>query len=357
MAQWWLTYGKRHPTLTKIVVKVLSMWTTASPCERNCSTFDLVHTKRRNLLSPENLEMLVFIHWNRKLLRMSRAKMGFVNTERLEWETPEDEAPFDGFMREGEYDPAEEEREDDGAWLLHVSYRPRRVADDDRGKTVVADYDEEDEGDDNDGDAELLNVPLTDKRFTLRSGGGSSSATDVAITPQVRPASGGASGSSSMSLADDTGRLARPRTSVFGAVSSVQVTSTPSDAQHTPLPRAEVEETAACRGMTGRGSRNADVGSAAVRAVEDFGVSVDAPVPGHAEHEDGHIDAGKDDELHDAAGVKCILHCGPWVAAGGGIHLPVAPRRTNCCKRLEDRLRETPGCYVPHEERFWGADS
>ncbi|GBG81698.1 hypothetical protein CBR_g32692 [Chara braunii] len=107
MAQWWLTYGKKHPTLTKIAVKVLSMSTTASPCERNWSTFDLIHTKRRNLLSPENLQMLVFIHWNKKLLLMSRAKMGFINTEQLEWETPEDEAPFDGFMRAGEYYPAE----------------------------------------------------------------------------------------------------------------------------------------------------------------------------------------------------------------------------------------------------------
>ncbi|GBG74851.1 hypothetical protein CBR_g19364 [Chara braunii] len=52
-AQWWLTYGKNHKSLQKIVVAVLSMWTTASPCERNWSTFDLIHTNRRNLLSLE----------------------------------------------------------------------------------------------------------------------------------------------------------------------------------------------------------------------------------------------------------------------------------------------------------------
>ncbi|GBG78903.1 hypothetical protein CBR_g28617 [Chara braunii] len=265
MAQWWLMYGKRHPTLTKIAVKVLSVWTTASPCERNWSTFDLVHPKRRNLLSPENLEMLVFIHWNKKLLRMSKAKMGFVNTERLEWETPEDEAPFNGFMREGEYDPAEvrrraanwsksrgrrsrttqfdvreiqEEREDDGTWLLDVSYRPRRIADDERRKTVVADHDEEDDGHDNDGVA--------------------------------------------------------------------------------------VEETAACRGMTDGGSGDAHVDSAAVRVVRDFGVFVDAPVPGHAEHEGRHINAGKDDELHDtaedsqSAGGNAFSTPGPGLPLGEG---------------------------------------
>ncbi|GBG82790.1 hypothetical protein CBR_g36321 [Chara braunii] len=206
MAQWWLTYLKRHPTLTKIAVKVLSMWTTASPCERNWSTFDLIHSKRRNLLSPENLEML--------------AKMGFVNTEQLEWETPEDDARFDGFMREGEYGPAkvkrraanwsksrgrrskstrfdvreiQEERADDGAWLLDLSYRPCRLADDDRGKTAADVDEEEDDRDDNDGDDELLEVQLTDKRFGRRSGGGSCFATHVDITPLAGPASGGPS--------------------------------------------------------------------------------------------------------------------------------------------------------------------
>ncbi|GBG62900.1 hypothetical protein CBR_g34272 [Chara braunii] len=47
MAQWWLSYGKNHKTLAKIAVKVLSTWTTTSPCERNWSPFNLIHTKRR----------------------------------------------------------------------------------------------------------------------------------------------------------------------------------------------------------------------------------------------------------------------------------------------------------------------
>ncbi|GBG64682.1 hypothetical protein CBR_g46224 [Chara braunii] len=165
LAQWWLTCGKNHKSLQEIAVAVLSMWTTASPCERNWSTFDLIHTKRRNLLSPENLQMLVFIHWNKKLLKMSKMKTGFVNTKRLEWETPEDVAPYDGFMKDGEYDleevkrraanwsksrgrrskstkfdirELEEEREDDRAWLLDFSYRPLRLADHDHMDGPIA---------------------------------------------------------------------------------------------------------------------------------------------------------------------------------------------------------------------------
>ncbi|GBG70784.1 hypothetical protein CBR_g8082 [Chara braunii] len=321
MAKWWLTYGKRHPALTKIVVKVLSMWTTASPCERNWSTFDLIHSKRRNLLSPENLEMLVFIHRNKKLLRMSKAKMGFVNTEQLEWETPEDDAPFDGFMRQGEYDPAkvkrraanwsksrgrrskstrfdvreiQEERADDGAWLLDLSYRPRRLADDDRGKSTAAVDEEEDDKDDSDGDDEVLEVHLTDKRFGRRSGGGSCSTTHVDITPLAGPASGGPSAVATVSLMDDTSARTRLRSCAAGGVASVHGTSTVLGAQHTPHRRPAVEEPATGRGATDGGSANVDEDNAAAGDVRNFGVSTDVPVPGAVEREDGDIGADKD---------------------------------------------------------------
>ncbi|GBG59431.1 hypothetical protein CBR_g38456 [Chara braunii] len=322
MAQWWLTYGKRHPTLMKIVVEVLSMWTTASPCEMNWSTFDLVHSKRRNLLSPENLEMLVFIHWNKKLLRMSKAKMGFVNTEQLEWETPEDDAPFDGFMRDGGYDPAEvkrraanwsksrgrrskstrfdvreirEERVDDRAWLLDVSYRPRRLAVDDRGKTAAAVDEEEDDTDDNDGDDELLEVRLTDKGLSRRSGGRSCSAKDVDITPLAGPASGGPSAAASVSVMGDVGACTRLRNCAAGGC-----------------------------GATCEGSTDVDEDSAAAGDVGDFGVSMDVLVPGAAEHEDGDTGADKDDPVPGAAE---DTHCtGGDVFSTPDPRLPLADR-------------------------------
>ncbi|GBG71839.1 hypothetical protein CBR_g10778 [Chara braunii] len=312
MAQWWLTYGKRHPALMEIAVKVLSMWTTASPCKRNWSTFDLVHSKRRNLLSPENLEMLVFIHWNKKLLRMSKAKMGFVNTEQLEWETPEDDAPFDGFMQDGSTTPQrskstrfdvreiQEERLDDGAWLLDVSYGPRRLAVDDRGKTAAAVDEEEDDRDDNDCDDELLEVRLTDKRLSRRSGGGSCSATDVDITPLVGPASGGPSTVALVSLMGDAGAGTRLRSCAAGGVASVQGTSTVLGAQHTPHQRAAVEELCTGCGATCGGSTDVDEDSAAAGDVGDFGVSVDVLIPGAAEHEDGDTGADKDDPVPGA---------------------------------------------------------
>ncbi|GBG73257.1 hypothetical protein CBR_g12975 [Chara braunii] len=333
MAQWWLTYGKRHPTLMKIVVKVLSMWTTASPCERNWSTFDLIHSKRRNLLSLENLKMLVFIHWNKKLLRMSKVKIGFVNTEQLEWETPEDDAPFDGFMRDGEYDPAkvkrraanwlksrgrrskstrfdvreiQEERADYGAWLFDISYRPRHLADDDSWKTSAAVDEEEDDRDDNDGDDELLEVQLTDKRFVRWSGGGSCSATHVNITPLAGPASGGPSAVATVSLMGNTGARTRLRSCAAGDVASVHGTSTVLGVQHTPHRRPAVEEPPTGRGATDGGSTNVDRYNVVAGDVRNFGVSTDVPVSGAAEREDGDIGADKDHPVPGAAeGTQC----------------------------------------------------
>ncbi|GBG80044.1 hypothetical protein CBR_g30411 [Chara braunii] len=310
-----------HPTLTKIAVKVISMWTTASPCERNWSTFDLIHMKRRNLLSPDNLQMLVFIHWNKKLLRMSRVKMEFVNTERFEWETPEDETPFDGFMRDGEYDPAEVKRRaanwyksrsrrskgtrfdvlelledmvDDRAWLLDLSYHPRRVADDACWKSVVADDDDEEESDDSEGDDELLDVRLIDIQSTRHSGGGACSARHDDITPPTVLATGGHSAAPLLSLSDDVGVL-------------------------------EVD---------------ADFGGTAEHADGDIGADMDDPPPGTAEVTEavgGDVISTPDQGLGMGEGFASLLH-------------HVAP---HCAERLQQGLPSliSQRC-ARHFERF-----
>lgn len=45
----------------------MSQCVSSSGCERNWSTFSLVHTKLRNKLSYTKLHMLVFVHYNLKL--------------------------------------------------------------------------------------------------------------------------------------------------------------------------------------------------------------------------------------------------------------------------------------------------
>ncbi|XP_021599084.2 uncharacterized protein LOC110605086 [Manihot esculenta] len=66
-AEWWINYGESAPELRKIAIKVLSQTTSASNCERNWSTFSLIHTKTRNRLKYQKLHALVFVHYNMRL--------------------------------------------------------------------------------------------------------------------------------------------------------------------------------------------------------------------------------------------------------------------------------------------------
>ncbi|KAK0577829.1 hypothetical protein LWI29_000872 [Acer saccharum] len=66
-ADWWSAYGDEAPELRSFAVKILSLTCSSSACERNWSTFNLVHTKKRNRLSTKKLNSLVYIMYNKKL--------------------------------------------------------------------------------------------------------------------------------------------------------------------------------------------------------------------------------------------------------------------------------------------------
>ena len=60
-------YGNDTPTLKDLAVRILSQTASASACERNWSTFALVHTKQRNRVAYNRLEKLVFCSYNMRL--------------------------------------------------------------------------------------------------------------------------------------------------------------------------------------------------------------------------------------------------------------------------------------------------
>ena len=60
-------YGNNTPTLRNLAIKVLSQTASSSACERNWSTFALIHTKQRNQLAYPKLQQLVFCYYNMKL--------------------------------------------------------------------------------------------------------------------------------------------------------------------------------------------------------------------------------------------------------------------------------------------------
>ena len=66
---WWSTYGGAHPEIQRVAMDILSLVGGACSCERNWSVFDFIHSKKRNKLSPEKAEELVYIFSNLRLLR------------------------------------------------------------------------------------------------------------------------------------------------------------------------------------------------------------------------------------------------------------------------------------------------
>ncbi|RWW43636.1 hypothetical protein BHE74_00050681, partial [Ensete ventricosum] len=65
--EWRIQFGGNAPHLRKVVIRVHSQTTTSSGCERNWSTFTLIHMKVRNRLSYKRLEKLVYVHYNMQL--------------------------------------------------------------------------------------------------------------------------------------------------------------------------------------------------------------------------------------------------------------------------------------------------
>jgi len=49
-------------------VKVLSQVTSAGSCQRNWSTFDFIHTKKRNRLACATVKNIVKVHCNLRLV-------------------------------------------------------------------------------------------------------------------------------------------------------------------------------------------------------------------------------------------------------------------------------------------------
>ncbi|XP_058106347.1 uncharacterized protein LOC131249559 [Magnolia sinica] len=65
--EWWSMYGTDCEVLQRLAVRVLAQTVSSSPCERNWSTFSLIHTNKRNRIGYERLQKLLYCHYNMKL--------------------------------------------------------------------------------------------------------------------------------------------------------------------------------------------------------------------------------------------------------------------------------------------------
>ncbi|KAK3184882.1 hypothetical protein Dsin_032168 [Dipteronia sinensis] len=65
---WWGIHGSSTKTLQGIAFKLLGQPCSSSCCERNWSTYNFIHSMRRNKITPQRAEDLVFVHTNLRLL-------------------------------------------------------------------------------------------------------------------------------------------------------------------------------------------------------------------------------------------------------------------------------------------------
>ena len=65
---WWANYGASTPMLQALAFKFLSQPTSSSCCERNWSTYSEIQNIKRNKLTSNRTEDLVYVHNNLRLL-------------------------------------------------------------------------------------------------------------------------------------------------------------------------------------------------------------------------------------------------------------------------------------------------
>ncbi|GBG75496.1 hypothetical protein CBR_g20127 [Chara braunii] len=84
-ASWWSQYGAGAPELQRCALRVMHMWSYASPAEKNWAVHEGIHTKKCNQLTFEKVVQLVEITANVRLTEYRRAGRGYV----LSWQRDE----------------------------------------------------------------------------------------------------------------------------------------------------------------------------------------------------------------------------------------------------------------------------
>ncbi|GFY84114.1 HAT transposon superfamily [Actinidia rufa] len=71
---WWEQYGDSAPVLQRVAIRILSQVCSTSTLERQWSTFQQIHSEKRNKIDKETLNDLVYINYNLKLSRSMKSK-------------------------------------------------------------------------------------------------------------------------------------------------------------------------------------------------------------------------------------------------------------------------------------------
>ncbi|KAG8383565.1 hypothetical protein BUALT_Bualt04G0026800 [Buddleja alternifolia] len=66
--QWWAVHDSPNPYLRSIAIRLLGQVSSSSCCERNWSTYTFIQSAKRNKITPQRTQDLVFVHNNLRLL-------------------------------------------------------------------------------------------------------------------------------------------------------------------------------------------------------------------------------------------------------------------------------------------------
>ncbi|XP_057800087.1 uncharacterized protein LOC131015682 [Salvia miltiorrhiza] len=86
--KWWVAYGIGAPHLRPLAVRLLGQVSSSSCCERNWSTYSFIHSTKRNRITVERAEDLVYVHSNLRLL--SRRAPQYMKGESQMWDVAGD---------------------------------------------------------------------------------------------------------------------------------------------------------------------------------------------------------------------------------------------------------------------------
>ncbi|KAL3683431.1 hypothetical protein R1sor_001453 [Riccia sorocarpa] len=70
--RWYIVYGDGIPAMRDLVMQILGQSVTSSACERNWSSFSHIHTKKRNRLTAERVDKLVYVAFNKNISSIHR---------------------------------------------------------------------------------------------------------------------------------------------------------------------------------------------------------------------------------------------------------------------------------------------
>ncbi|CAN1751323.1 hypothetical protein LINPERHAP1_LOCUS4290 [Linum perenne] len=70
---WWEQFGDAAPVLQRVAIRILSQVCSSFTFEKNWTSFQQIHSERRNKIDKEALNDLMYVNYNLKLLRQARA--------------------------------------------------------------------------------------------------------------------------------------------------------------------------------------------------------------------------------------------------------------------------------------------